>query len=54
MDELVEGVLPVGPWLAPSHRTSLVVHVLPAPSDIFPVRLHVTLLEVGSEAMHVL
>lgn len=43
MDELVEGVLPIGSWLSPHDRPSVVVYTFPVISDVFPIWLHVTL-----------
>lgn len=37
MDELVEGVLPIGSWLSPHDRPSVVVHTFPLISDVFPI-----------------
>ena len=54
MYKLVEGVLAVGPRLAPGYGSGLVGHSLTAAGDVFTVRLHVALLEVRRETMHVL
>ena len=54
MDELVEGMLPIGSRLSPNNGASGVVYFFPVPRDIFPVGFHVSLLKVGGEAMHVL
>lgn len=43
VDELVEGVLSVGPGLAPHDRSSLVVHTGAVFGDVLPVGLHVAL-----------
>lgn len=43
MDKLVEGVLSVGPGLAPHDRSGLVVHTGAIFGDVLPVRLHVAL-----------
>lgn len=37
MDELVEGVLPIGSWLSPHDRPSVVVYTFPVISDVFPI-----------------
>ena len=54
MDELVEGVLSVGAWFSPDDGSSGVVHALTTARDVLAVALHVTLLEVGCKAVHVL
>ena len=54
MYKLIESVLPVGARLAPDNRPSGVAHAIPMRSHRFPVALHVALLEVGRESMHVL
>lgn len=43
MDELVEGMLPIGSWLAPDNWPSVVVYTCPVVSDVFSIWLHVTL-----------
>jgi len=43
VDELVEGVLPVGPWLPPHDWSCVVVHTAAILGDVLPVRLHVAL-----------
>ncbi len=54
VDELVKGVLPVGARLTPDHRPGLVGDGVPVPVHIFAVALHVALLEISREAVHVL
>jgi len=54
MDELVEGVLPVGARLAPDDRARRVPHRSPVPVHALAVALHVTLLKIRWETMHVL
>mmetsp|Transcript_2103 Transcript_2103/g.4985 ORF Transcript_2103/g.4985 Transcript_2103/m.4985 type:complete len:470 (+) Transcript_2103:526-1935(+) len=54
MQELVEGVLPVGPRLAPDNRARRLSRVRPRKRAALAVALHVALLEVGGEAVHVL
>ena len=54
MYELVEGVLAVGARLPPRDRPRRVAHALPATRHVLAVRLHVALLEVGGEPVHVL
>lgn len=43
VDQLIEGVLTIGPRFPPHDWTSLVVHTSSAPGDVLPVRLHVAL-----------
>lgn len=43
VDELVEGVLPVGPGFAPHDGTRVVVHAAAVFGDVLPVGLHVAL-----------
>lgn len=43
VDELVEGVLSVGPGLAPHDWSGVVVHTGAVFGDVLPVRLHVAL-----------
>ena len=54
MDKLIKRVLPVGSRLAPENWPRLHVNQLTGPVDAFAVTLHVALLEVCGEAMHVL
>lgn len=66
MDQLIESMLPVRPWLAPNNRPRRVAHTIaitkiflrilikPLPSNVFSVALHVALLEVGGETVQVL
>lgn len=54
VDQLVERVLAIGAWLSPDDWPGRVGHPLADVVDAFPVGLHVALLEVGSEAVHVL
>src|SRR5580700_2652958 len=54
MDQLVEGVLPVGSWLTPINRTRLVVDFSPIQRDVFTVALHGQLLQVSGESLEVL
>ena len=49
MDELVEGVLAVGAWLAPHDWARAVANPRPRPRHVLPVALHVALLEVSRE-----
>src|SRR5271169_3992127 len=53
MDQLVEGVLPVGSWLAPINRSSLVVDLSSIQRDMFTVALHGQLLQVSGESLEV-
>ena len=54
VDQLVEGVLAVGPRLAPVDRAGVVVDPGAVEGDVLAVRLHGELLEVGREAVQVL
>ena len=54
VDELVKCVLSVGAGLAPDHRTCLPGNGLALSVHIFAVRLHVPLLKISREAVHVL
>ena len=54
MDQLVESVLSVGAGLAPDDGAGLVVDFLALLGNVFAVRFHVALLEVGGEAGKVL
>ena len=54
VDQLIEGVLTVGAWLTPNDWASLVGHRVAVAIDALTVGLHVALLEVSWEAVHVL
>src|SRR5579862_9938861 len=54
MDELVEGVLAIGPRLAPVYRAGVVTHRLAVEPDGFAVALHRQLLQVGGKPLQVL
>ncbi len=54
VDQLVEGVLAVGARLTPDDGTGLVVDLVAVAVHVFAVGLHVALLEVGGETVHVL
>ena len=43
VDELVEGMLSIGPWLPPHNGSGVIVHTGAIFSDVLPVRLHVAL-----------
>ena len=43
MNELIEGMLSIGPWLSPDDRSSVVWDMGYTFADILPVRFHVTL-----------
>lgn len=43
VDELVEGVLSVGPWLPPHDWSGVIVHTGAVFGDVLPVGLHVAL-----------
>ena len=52
--QLVEGMLAVGPGLAPVDRAGLVVDPGAVEGDVLAVRLHGQLLQIGGEAVQVL
>src|SRR5262245_10144081 len=54
MDELIEGVLPVGAWFTPDDGAGRYVYRLTVTVDVLTVTLHVPLLKVSSETVHVL
>ena len=54
MNELIEGVLAVGTGLPPHDGAGAVADTGPGPGHVLPVALHVTLLEVGREPVHIL
>lgn len=54
MNQLVEGVLTVGTGLTDNPGASAVGDSLTVSVPVFAVRLHIALLEVGREAVHVL
>lgn len=43
VDELVEGMLTISPWLPPHNGPCLVVHTGAGLGDVLPIGLHVTL-----------
>lgn len=51
VDELVEGVLAIGPWLPPHNGARLVVHTGAGLGDVLPIGLHVS-LEWGQKPSH--
>lgn len=54
MDQLIKSVLAVGSRLSPNDGTGLVIHLETLVINVLAVGLHVSLLEVGGEAVHVL
>src|SRR5512146_1642465 len=55
MDQLIEGVLSIGSWFAPDDRSGGVVgNPVAAAIHALAVALHLALLEVGREAVHIL
>src|SRR5215510_12163247 len=54
VDQLIEGVLSIGPWFAPVDRTSVKGHPLPIESHMFAVALHRQLLEICGKALQIL
>ena len=51
MNELIEGMLSISSWFSPDDRTGAIGYTATITGHIFPVRFHVTLLEVGCKAM---
>src|SRR5262249_59778318 len=54
VDELIEGVLPVGAWLTPDDGAGRDVYHFAVTVNVLAVTLHVTLLKVSGETVHVL
>mmetsp|Transcript_24882 Transcript_24882/g.37965 ORF Transcript_24882/g.37965 Transcript_24882/m.37965 type:complete len:308 (+) Transcript_24882:34-957(+) len=54
VDELVEGMLSVGSGFSPDDGTSFALDLLVGAVDVLSIGLHITLLEVSGEAVHVL
>src|SRR5689334_12623419 len=54
VDQLIEGVLPVGSRFAPVHRARLVAHARAVNADALAIALHGELLEIGWESRQVL
>src|SRR5690606_25550987 len=54
MDKLVECMLAVGARFAPNNGSGLVVHTVSLAIDVFTVTFHISLLEVGRKAVHIL
>lgn len=54
MDELIKCVLSICPGFSPDDGSSLVITFLSTPSYVFSITLHITLLEVSCESVHVL
>ena len=54
VNKLVECVLPVGPGLSPHDGPGLVVDSLATAGHVFPITLHVPLLEIGRKSVQVL
>lgn len=54
MDQLIKSVLAVGSRFSPNDGTGLVIHLEALVINVLAVGLHVSLLEVGGEAVHVL
>src|SRR5262245_7147707 len=54
VDELVEGVLTVGPRLAPVDWGGVVVHLHTVKGDVLTVALHRELLQVGRKPFEIL
>lgn len=54
MDQLIECMLTVCARFAPNNWTGIVVDTFTGLGNTFTVTLHVALLKIGSETMHVL
>lgn len=54
VDKLVECMLAISSRFPPDNRPSAVVNLVTSPYHILSIALHVSLLEVCSEPMHVL
>lgn len=54
VDELVKSVLSVGARLAPNNGASVVRYSDTVTGNVLAIRLHVALLEIGREAIHIL
>src|SRR5262245_18797195 len=54
MDQLIERVLSIGPWLAPVDRTRIKGYFLPIETHVLAVALHGQLLEICGEALQIL
>mmetsp|Transcript_49054 Transcript_49054/g.59384 ORF Transcript_49054/g.59384 Transcript_49054/m.59384 type:complete len:208 (+) Transcript_49054:480-1103(+) len=54
MNELIKGVLPVGSRFTPDDRSRLASNFGAVLGNIFSIRLHISLLEVSRETVHVL
>src|SRR5262245_58268869 len=54
VDQLIKGVLSVGPWFAPVNRTSIKGKLLPIEPHVFAVALHGQLLEVCGKPFQIL
>ena len=54
MNQLIESMLSIGSRLSPNNWSSLIVDTLSTTSHIFPITLHVTLLEISRKPMHIL
>ena len=54
VDQLVERVLTVSAWFTPDNRASLVIHNVTVTVNILTVGLHIALLEVRRETVHIL
>src|SRR5215510_3571125 len=54
VDQLIEGVLSIGPWFAPVDWTSVKGHPVAIESHMFAVALHRQLLEICGKALQIL
>ena len=54
VNQLVKGMLTIGTWLTPDDWTRSVVYFFTISTYIFPIALHIALLEIGSKTVEVL
>src|SRR5579884_2411066 len=54
VNQLIEGMLAVGARLAPENRPGLIINMPAVERDVFAVRFHRELLQVGRKALQVL
>src|SRR5690554_882670 len=54
MDQLVKSVLSVGPGRAPNYGAGAVSHFISVSVGMLAIALHISLLKIGGEAVHIL
>lgn len=47
MNQLIEGMLPIGSRFAPHDWSSIIVHTDALPGDVLPIRFHIPLIKNG-------